>query len=331
MTTILCVGDPHFQINNIPEVNMFIEHITILAKEKQPDIIVILGDVLHTHERLHTIALNKAYEFINIMKDIALTYVLVGNHDACNNQIYLSDNHWMNAMKKWENVVIVDNIKYLEINNILLTFVPYVPNGRFEEALNTTGDKWKKSSIIFAHQEFKGCKMGAIISEDGDMWPLDYPSVVSGHIHSRQIPQENIYYTGSALQHAFGESEKNIIAYLTVSEEIYEKEEINLNLPRKKIIYMDVDDIDDYNYDEKIKDKIKITVNGVYEQFKCFKKTKKYKELLNKGVKIVFKQKKMEENNNVEMEQHNFLDILHDIISKENNEHLNIIYKKVIK
>ena len=94
---------------------------------------------------------------------------------------------------------------------------------------------------------------------------------------------------------------------------------------------MDVDDIDDYNYDENIKDKIKITVNGVYEQFKCFKKTKKYKELLNKGVKIVFKQKKMEENNNVEMEQHNFLDILHNIISKENNEHLNIIYKKVIK
>ena len=68
--------------------------------------------------------------------------------------------------------------------------------------------------IIFSHQEFSGCKMGAIISIEGDKWSLDYPHIVSGHIHSRQIPQKNIYYPGAAMQHAFGESEKNIIAFL---------------------------------------------------------------------------------------------------------------------
>ena len=36
--------------------------------------------------------------------------------------------------------------------------------------------------------------MGAIVSVDGDQWGLDDPYVVSGHIHSKQPPQENIYY-----------------------------------------------------------------------------------------------------------------------------------------
>ena len=56
--------------------------------------------------------------------------------------------------------------------------------------------------------------MGAIISVEGDKWSLKFPNVISGHIHERQIPQKNIYYPGSAMQHAFGESKKNIIAHL---------------------------------------------------------------------------------------------------------------------
>lgn len=291
--TVLLIGDPHFQISNIPEVDMFIDRIVILAKEKQPDLIVILGDLLHTHERLHTTALNKAYEFINKMRNISKTYVLVGNHDMISNQQFLSDNHWMNGLKEWENVVIVDQVVSKIINNEKFIFTPYVFPGRFVEALNTLEEDWKDASCIFAHQEFSGCKMGAIISVEGDKWPLTNPHVVSGHIHSRQIPQSNIYYTGAAMQHAFGESEKNIIAYLTFKDAEYEKEEINLCLPRKRIIYMDVEDIDDYEVPET-EDKIKITISGIYDQFKAFKKTKKYKNILEKGVKIVFKPKKLE-------------------------------------
>ncbi len=36
-----------------------------------------------------------------------------------------------------------------------------------------------------------------------------FPLVISGHIHSEQRPQKNIFYPGSVIQHAFGESEDN--------------------------------------------------------------------------------------------------------------------------
>lgn len=293
MIKIVCIGDPHIKTTNIVEFNMFMERLNKLLIKNSVDIIVVLGDLLDTHERLHTTALNKAYEFIRSLRDIAPTYILVGNHDMCNNQQYLNQNHWMNGMKEWNNVVVVDTVKSLIMEDKMFIFCPYVPNGRFIEALDTCDKDWLKADCIFAHQEFYGCKMNAITSVEGDKWKENYPPVISGHIHAKQKLQSNVYYTGSAMQHAFGESSKNIIALLTFETGLpYDLEEIDLKLPRKRIIHTTVEDMDDYK-PEETKDKVKITISGVYEQFKAFKKTKKYKELIKKGTKVVFKPKKL--------------------------------------
>ena len=333
-TTVLFIGDPHVQIDNIQEVELCIERIIKLANEKKPTFIILAGDLLHTHERLHTTPLNKSYEFIDKMRNISKTYVLVGNHDYCNNSQFLTDNHWMNGLKEWTNVVIVDKVISEFINNKQFIFVPYVSPGRFEEALNTSGTGWLKSDCIFAHQEFFGCKMGAIVSVEGDKWPLDYPDIISGHIHSRQRPQKNIYYPGSMLQHAFGESTKNIIAYLTFNDlhSTYSLEEIDLELPRKKIIYMDVENVDDYKLIET-KDKIKITVSGSYDQFKALKKTKKYKKIIEDGIKVVFKAKKIEHKDYIPekiVHETAFSTILSEIINQQKDNYLFQTYELVV-
>jgi DNA repair exonuclease SbcCD nuclease subunit len=337
---IIAIGDQHFQINNIPDVELFIEKITKLVKEKKPDFAVLLGDLLHTHERLHTIPLNKAYNFIDNIRKECKTYILVGNHDMCNNQQFLSDNHWLNALKEWDNLVVVDKLIIEKIKSQHFVFCPYVAPGRFEEALNTIGDEWKNATCIFAHQEFYGCKMGAITSIEGDKWSLDYPNVISGHIHKNQTPQENIYYPGSSLQIAFGESENNIIPYIVFDEEgSYELEEIDLVLRKKKIIYKTVDEIDDYNI-PNTEDELKVSLSGDYNEFKTFKKTKKYKELINKGVKVIFKPKRIEneiKNENIKKiinkntdDLTNFKKIITDIVEEHNDPYLNEIFEKII-
>lgn len=335
MTTSIFIGDPHIMVGNIPDVDLFLEKMVKLAKEKNPDFIVIGGDLLHTHERLHTTALNKAYELVDKMRKISYTYVLVGNHDYENNQQFLTDRHWMNGIKEWENVSIIDKVKIETIGFKKFVFVPYVPPGRFQEALNTSDGDWKDAACIFAHQEFAGCKMGAITSIEGDKWPENYPEIISGHIHSRQIPQKNIYYTGSAMQHAFGESEKNIIAYLTHNDNgTYIKDEIDLILPRKKIIYKDVSEIENYTPAET-DDKIKVTVSGEYEQFKALKKTKKYKEMIKEGIKVVFKPKKLDIYNDLENRKElegntEFKCILNDIVAKQNDPYLTEAFELVV-
>jgi DNA repair exonuclease SbcCD nuclease subunit len=360
---IIAIGDQHFQVSNIQEVNIFIKNLLVLINDIKPDIIVCLGDLLHTHERLHTIALNIALDFLDKLRKIAKTFVLVGNHDYINNTQFLTNNHWLNPIKEWENIEIVDNVK--SFSN--LCFVPYVYPGKFKEALNNF--EYKNYDIIFAHQEFYGCKMGAINSIEGDIWDIENPLVISGHIHSKQLLQKNIYYTGACMQHAFGESDINIIAYIelgkdynlvqedsenkprewNIIDKLYFGEnitlyEIDINLPRKKIVYMGIDEIENLNTDKITKnpeDKIKLTISGNYEEFKSLKKSKKYKELTDKGLNIVFKPKNIEikrQNENINQLKEiykcetdsEFKKILYELINKEKNPYLIKIYEKII-
>ncbi len=336
----IIIGDPHFQVTNIPEVNEFIDIIEKRIIEKNPDFIVVLGDVLHTHERIHSIPLNKAYEFFDKLRKITKTYILVGNHDMQSNQNFLEPNHWMNGLKEWDNIVIVDTVIYEHILGHDFVFCPYVPVGRFEEALNTCRSfDWKQSKCIFAHQEFYGCKMGAITSVLGDQWNENYPNVISGHIHSKQT-LKNIYYCGSSMQIAFGESSENIIPYVTFNFSTnYDLEELNLHLPRKKIVYVDIDDIDKFtNKNNNKNDKIKLTVSGSYEEFKVLKKTQKYKELIQEGVKIAFKPTIVEKeydtygnNNNKLGSNTDFLTILHSLVEEKKDDDIHKMYALIFK
>jgi predicted MPP superfamily phosphohydrolase len=262
----------------------------------------------------------------------------------CNNQQFLTDNHWLNGVKEWENVVIVDKVVIDEIDGEKLVFVPYVYNGRFAEALATRGDYWMEASCIFAHQEFYGCKMGAKISEEGDKWSLDYPSVISGHIHSRQTPQENVYYPGASMQHAFGESEKNVIACIDVLDGAYTLKEIDIALPRKRTVYVDVTDLEE-SIPEKTEDKIRIVVSGNPDEFKAMKRTKVFKELNGRDdIKVVFKPKRIElQRRDDEREEAGktsedikeagvrFLTILSKLVAAESNDYLSQSYRELVQ
>jgi DNA repair exonuclease SbcCD nuclease subunit len=333
-TKILFIGDPHIKFGNIVEIDLLISGLEKICEEKSPDLIVIAGDLLDDHEKIWTIALNKSYEMIDRLRKYTEVYILVGNHDYISNVQFLSTNHWMNALKKWDNVTIVDTVLHKTINDLLFLFVPYVTNGRFSEALDTGSVDWTKASCIFAHQEFYGCKMGAITSVSGDNWDIENPFVVSGHIHSRQYPQKNIYYPGSALQIAFGESEKNVIPLITFTENEHIVDEIDLMLPRKKIVYVDLEKAEDIVIDSTTKDSLKYTIKGEQEDFKVFKKSKKYKEMVKAGAKISFKSDKNKESKQQEfisnIEGKDFKTILRSLVVKENNKYILDLFNELV-
>jgi DNA repair exonuclease SbcCD nuclease subunit len=335
MLKICIIGDPHFKISNIQNVDLFTQKLLEKLEKDPPDLIICLGDVLDEHERLHITPLNRATEFLKALSSISLTYVLVGNHDMLNNKQYLNSNHWMNSLKSWENLIVIDKPDFLLIEGFRFCFCPYVPPGKFVDALNTIKGEWEKSDIIFAHQEFRGCKMGAIISEEGDPWNENLPFVISGHIHSNQKIGGNIYYPGASMQHAFGESSKNIIAFLNIPEEVPTNffeciYEIDLGLPRKKIVYDEVLNFDEIKMENLTKgkgnenDEIKLTLSGTYEEYKNIQKSSKFKELTENGIKIVYKQKRVEKKEHANClkglsEKSDFMEILQDLVEKTKN------------
>ena len=305
----LVIGDQHFKVDNIDQVEVFIEKLKEFLNENTFDFIVSGGDLLDTHERLHTLALNKADEYLKLLASHAKTFVLVGNHDMINPSQFLTTNHWLNVYKGWsERLIVVDKVVSHKVNNKNILFCPYVPDGRFIEALTTfdTFD-FKDADVIFGHQTLDGVKMGAITAENVEKWEEQYPNVVAFHVHDGQNVQENLFYTGSCMQHSFGENGSKYLYEIKCGvkypndDDIIMKndivlEKIILSLPKKKIIHCTTEELENMKHlSDIVPDKynnenyqIKLVVKGSISSFKVVKKRNDVKSLLNK-FKILFK------------------------------------------
>ena len=277
---IVAIGDPHFRVDTIFDSQQFLcqveQHLQTLDHLTH---IVVLGDVLHSHEKIHTFALNMAIKFIKMCGSYAPTYVLVGNHDATSNTIFCSDNHWMHVLNDIPNVTVIDKPTIVRDGPYKVVMCPYVSDGRFEESLQTfVKGEWKDANLLFAHQLFDGAKMGTIIATDVEKWNPGYPTVISGHIHDKQQPQTNVIYVGSSQQHAFGESDDKSLALISLRPDgSFSLSEIYLDLKKKVIVYAGVDEIGAL----KLKDNVsyKIVVQDSDAKLKAFKKTTVYKGL----------------------------------------------------
>lgn len=305
----LVIGDQHFKVDNIDQVDIFIQKLKEYLDENTFDFIVSGGDLLDTHERLHTLALNKADEYLKLLSSHSKTFVLVGNHDMINPSQFLTTNHWLNVYKGWtDDLIIVDKITHFSKNEKNIVFCPYVPDGRFIEALETLESiDFRKADIIFGHQTMDGVKMGAITAENVEKWDDSYTNLVAFHVHDMQIIQDNLFYTGSCMQHSFGESGSKYIYEITTDEKYNDDDDIImtnnvslmkiiLSLPKKKIIHCTTDELENMKkISDIIPDKynnenyqIKLVVKGSISSFKVVKKRNDVKNLLNK-FKVLFK------------------------------------------
>jgi len=282
--TILFIGDIHIKFSNLKDLEKLEAKIMPMENVSA---IVLAGDILDTHEKIHCQLMNRAYQLIKNLRTVAPIYVIVGNHDYINNQQFLTVNHWMNGMKEWEHVHVIDYPKRL-IGSSGHTFVlvPYVPPGRLVEALDKLED-WKTSVCVFAHQEVRNCKMGCIRSTEGDVWDADWPMLVSGHIHERQNVGNNVLYPGSVLNHAFG-SDNQGISKLIFREGVMSEERVDIGLDKKRIIYKSVTTVEDIPK-EKLVPHNKLCLSGETKDIRAFKNTKRYMELKKRGIKVTFK------------------------------------------
>lgn len=278
---LLCIGDLHIKVENLATIDLLEKYICNYCSGL--DAIIILGDVLHTFEKLHTATLNRACELFSKLAAFGYpVYILVGNHDYIQNDQFLTTNHWMNAIKDWSNIYVVDHIVYFEKNNQFITLCPYVPSGRFIEALNTGARAWKESKTIFAHQEFAGAKMNnGFVSVAGDEWSCKYPMVISGHVHTRQQLETGVHYVGAALPNSEGKS------YLSLLDTVLESiEQIVFTFPRRRrITNITVDDL----LKMEVEDVAVIVIVDTYDNYKMFQRSQPYKGLVDRGIAVNFK------------------------------------------
>lgn len=294
--TILSIGDIHFHKDAKLAGDELIERLIAIATEVRPTIIILLGDILDTHETLKNVPWKQAEHLFKGLTEIAPIYVLIGNHDLCSASEFLTDNHFFNPYKIWPNITIVDTPLIVTLCNLKFVLSPYVPPGRFVEALNTLFDlpgEWRDAACIFAHQEFEGVVYNNRESSKADRWSEELPMVISGHIHDECQIGGNIFYQGSSRQVKFDEGPDKKVWCTTFTKGTNVSttsniKKIPLGLKAKKEVEMDYDEVKGFDFELCKSYYIKLKIKGSSEQFKLFRKHPLYAKLVRHDVKIHF-------------------------------------------
>lgn len=299
---ILTIGDPHFKTRTKKDMELFVVKTIETAKKYKPDFIVNLGDTLDTHEKIHVVPLTQSIQWMEEISKISPLYLIIGNHDRPNNSANKNELHPFNGLKNNDNITVVDEVIIDTCKGKHFMFVPYVPPGKFLETIynKIEENELDKYAAIFAHQEFYGSKMGAIQSVQGDKWPLNYPMVVTGHIHEYHRPQKNIIYTGTPMQHAFGDSRRKTVSLYTFMNEVNTKnkdddliehnnnyiteERIDLGLPKKRIFKLNCQEV--ITWIPPQNSHIKLIIYGTNAELKSTMKLTLIKQWEKSGIKI---------------------------------------------
>lgn len=275
----LVIGDIHFKVSNVIETDQLLKSIKKIIKNRgdEFEFVVLLGDILDTFNRTEISVLHRASNFILSISEKKKVYVIIGNHDRENNDVFLNDKHFFTGLKGKENIVIVDEV----VVEDEYVFVPYVYPGRFQEALDTyfksNDEKLEDKKVIFCHQEFYGCKMGFVTSEKGDKWSEDNIPVISGHIHEFHIPQSNIIYVPTPYQMSYTDESEKFIGLFSFNKKekkenkytkgiTYDKVESGI---RKKVqITLSLEDFKEWEWNGK--DNTRVIIEGDGKVIKSF-------------------------------------------------------------
>lgn len=294
---VLVIGDPHIKSDDIHESEQLIQRMVQIANQEKPNLIVVSGDILDRMDVANVRAHVTSTNLLRSLYPIASLLVLIGNHDLPSPKAYLSDQHFFTPLYEWPSTMVVDiQCKVFEIDGVKMAAVPYVANGRFQEALNSNPEYDPNViNIIFAHQQFIGCNMNGIISSTGDRWSSELPLVISGHIHQHQMIN-GVIYVGTPRQSSFRDTLDKSVSLFEISSQdnggilsngmyVFERR-IPVGLPIKVKIVISVNQINTWVVPPNAKVKLEIT--GTHAEIAAAKEHCNIGIWKNQGIKVTY-------------------------------------------
>lgn len=271
--SILIIGDLHIKNSNLTNISIIQTDImNILTSGKRKiAFVVILGDTLNDHGHIDLECLNVAADlFESIMSTGIPLFVLIGNHDRKDHKVYMTDRHPFRGFNGRPGIVIVHKcftytlpVRSIGIDSdqeMKFCFVPFVPDGMYMKALSDCNINPNEITMFFSHSEFKGCNINKLSKSECDEWPLDYSLNISGHIHDREIVQDNLIYVGTPFQHTYKDSSEKGIYLMDLTNGEFKLEMCELRIPKKIIVKVHYTQLDRIQLDPKYD--IRLEIHG---------------------------------------------------------------------
>ena len=288
MVKLLLFGDLHLRKGHLQQGESTTEAVIAKSKEIRPDIIVLMGDVLHTHEMVYVKAFRLLEELIEYLRAIAKVYILVGNHDYINASENQTEEHPLGPFKKWKGVKVIDRLTLVEFENRKVVMSPYLPYGKFVSSLGKflEGEEVDidQVDLVLGHQPFLP------VDPKAERWPDDYPLMFSGHIHDKCNPQENLYYTGSSCQVDHSEKPDKYACLLVFGEGgVTEHKYLPLRVRSVHLEKVRVKDLDVSKLTKLTRNHdVRLIIQGSREEKIAFEETKDARTVKASGIKTTW-------------------------------------------
>ena len=285
MVLILAIGDLHFKRDSHATTDLVIHKIKEKVNECKPDIVVLLGDTLDTHEKIDMKTQNKAGRFIKELAAERPVVVLIGNHDRPDSTTYLTEDSCFYLLKGFPNIHIVDRVMSFNLETegfaekMRFVFAPYVTPGTFHDALDTLEIKVMvdRPTAIFCHQEFRK-------GQNGDEWPETNPLIISGHIHTYQLPQKNIIYPGTPHQTSFSDQSMKGILLCEFTPKTTNINFLKLDIRKKMTVKISPKDV--ANFVPPPNCDVKVIIQGEMSELKAIRATGVLASMTGRGVNV---------------------------------------------
>ncbi|WP_300456662.1 metallophosphoesterase [Desulfobacula sp.] len=247
MIKVLHTADWHYRDNDHDEIEKCVDAMISSAREEQPDVIIIAGDITDSQNlKLDSRSAKTICRQVSELADIAPVAIIIGtpSHDGKSAEIlrFIKGKHSIHVSEKPEQLCLSGGGLYTEGSGLsdklieaVITQIPTPTKQYFQSefsiaesdreianalstllgAFGATASQFNCPHILSGHFQMGGAfisetqqLVGRDIEVSTDQIAMANAHVVClGHIHKQQEMKENVFYSGSIWRQNFGEME----------------------------------------------------------------------------------------------------------------------------
>jgi len=204
---IAALSDIHIKKDRRNEYKEIFEKLYTSLREKNPDIIVVAGDIFDDKMKASPHNIEDVLNFFRELSNITNVIVITGNHDT--NCLMPNSLDMITPLLKDNNYLIPPRFIYWRYSGIYeahgIRWIVKATDGKFPE------EKFDNSmpNVCLFHEEINGTILCNNTKLDGFSTKISdfdkYDLTIGGHIHRRQLLTPRLAYCGSLIQQNIGE------------------------------------------------------------------------------------------------------------------------------
>lgn len=235
---LLCTGDWQIDQSNLHIAKRMVKEVFEICGDYKIKHVINLGDMKNRYSPIDGKVLNFSVNTCSNFKKRDITYdVLLGNHDRYS--LITDTNSWLPVLKKaGARIHDTPGVETCP-DQTQLFFLPYrssITETRSIAKSLASRVRDKARSLLFFHQDLKGCGYNVLLRSEAklkprDLFPDNYLYCIGGHIHYQHKVQGNTWYCGSPFPMDWGEANQ-VKGYLLVDTDTGKLKRIESGIPR---------------------------------------------------------------------------------------------------